>query len=201
MASVNGQTYLITGANRGMGKALLTTFLSRSDATVIAAVREPSSISAMALSSLQVGQGSRLITVKIDSSSETDAIAAVETLQSRYGITRLDTVIANAGIGTYYGPAISTTAAQLQEHITVNAIGPLLLFQAVNPLLEKSPRPKFIVIGSPNGSIGGMENYPYPMFAYGASKAIAHYLIRKIHLEHEGLIAFAIDPGYVGTLI
>lgn len=40
-----------------------------------------------------------------------------------------------------------------------------------------------------------MEDSPFPMFAYGASKAPAHYLTRKIHCESPGLIAFVVDPG------
>ena len=40
-----------------------------------------------------------------------------------------------------------------------------------------------------------MEKRPVPMGAYGVSKTAAHYLVRKIHFENEGLIAFAVDPG------
>lgn len=40
-----------------------------------------------------------------------------------------------------------------------------------------------------------MEQRPAPFGAYGASKAMAHYLVRKIHSEHENLTAFAADPG------
>ena len=73
--------------------------------------------------------------------------------------------------------------------------GPFLLFQAVYPLLEKSSHPKFVLVGTPVGSIGGMEKQSRPMFAYGASKAMAHYFVRKIHFEHKDIIAFAVDPG------
>lgn len=45
-----------------------------------------------------------------------------------------------------------------------------------------------------------MEKRPVPMSAYGVSKAAAHYLVRKIHFENEGLIAFALDPGSVPKL-
>ena len=72
-----------------------------------------------------------------------------------------------------------------------------MLFQAFNSLLKKSQHPMFVLIGSPNGSIGGMEKYPYPTFAYGASKAMAHYIVRKIHFEDGDINAFALDPGYV----
>lgn len=45
------------------------------------------------------------------------------------------------------------------------------------------------------GSIGGMEERPFPAYAYGASKALAHYTARKIHFTHENIISFALDPG------
>ena len=86
-------------------------------------------------------------------------------------------------------------AAQVQEHISINAVGSLVLFQAVLPLLQKASQPKFVVMGSALGSIGGMEKRPFPMSAYGVSEAAVHYLIRKIHFENKQLIAFAVDPG------
>ena len=104
-------------------------------------------------------------------------------------------MIANAGIGSDYSTALDLKVTPLKEHIAVNTIGPLALFQAFFPLLQKSIQPKFVYISSPLASIGGMEQRPFPMAAYGASKAAMNYFIRKIHFENEGLVSFAIDPG------
>ena len=52
-------------------------------------------------------------------------------------------------------------------------------------------------MGSAIGGIGAMEKRPAPIFAYGASKAMAHYLVRKVHFENERITVFAIDPGQV----
>ncbi|MCJ1396574.1 hypothetical protein MMC18_009465 [Xylographa bjoerkii] len=199
MASTTTRTYLITGANRGIGKGLVMTYLSRPSTIVIAGVRDPLSASSKALHELPVGHGSKVIVVKIDSSSETDAATAMKKLQSVHNINRLDVVIANAGIAGHLKTVAEQTVAELQEHITVNAIGPLVLFKAVYPLLKASAEPKFVVVGSPMGSIGGMESRPYPALAYGASKAMVHYITRKIHLENEWLVAFVLDPGFVQT--
>ncbi len=54
---------------------------------------------------------------------EKDSLDAVQTLQSEHGITQIGTVIANAGIGTHYGPILGATASQVQEHVAVNGIG------------------------------------------------------------------------------
>ena len=214
-------TYLITGANRGrslethadnktqlpqanilrlgIGQGLVAAYLSRPNTTVIAGVRDPSHPTAKALSDLPKGASSSLITVKIDSASPTDAAAAIESLQNKYHIFSLDTVIANAGISATkaFGPVANMKVDDVKEHVNVNAIGPLLLFQATLPLLRKAVHGlgKFVFVSSPIGSIGAMEQRLYPMPAYGASKAMANYLTRKVHFEHEDLVAFAIDPG------
>ena len=113
-----------------------------------------------------------------------------------YQITKIDTVIANAAVqNQIFAPVATVDIAQVQEHISINTIGTLVLFQSVLPLLQKASQPKFVLLGSPLGSISGMEKRPVPAAAYGVSKAAAHYLVRKIHFENEGLIAFATDPG------
>ena len=133
--------------------------------------------------------------VKIDSLSENDAQEAVQTLTTKHGVKRIDTVIANAGIMSNYDKMEEVKPGVLREMVEVNGIAPLTLFQAVLPLLRGASQPKFVLIGSPMGSIAGMEKRPAPMGAYGASKAIAHYITKKIHAENEGLVAFVADPG------
>ncbi|KAK0621566.1 putative aflatoxin biosynthesis ketoreductase nor-1 [Bombardia bombarda] len=195
-------TVLITGANRGLGRALTTRYLARPATTVIAAVRDPSHPTAQSLASLPLGaDGSALITVKIEATSDTDAAAAVALLQRDHGITKLDVVVANAGFGTVYGDLSQAKIDDVRELYDINAIGPLRLFQAVRPLLEAegTERPRFVLIGTPIASIGAMEKSPFPMLAYGMSKAAAHYMTRKVHCESERLTAFVVDPGFAQT--
>ncbi len=208
-------TILITGANRGqkanhrfpvppsttatnvvvlgIGHALLATYLARPRTTVIAGVRDPNHATSRELLSLPKGSSSRLIVVKIDSASETDAAAAVRQLQSTHNITNLELVIANAGIAQRHSTVADTKPAEFLEHVAVNVGGPVLLFQAVLPLLHKGS--KFVTMSSSAGSIGGIELRPVPNAPYGASKAALNYITRKAHFEHEDLIIFPIDPG------
>ncbi|KAH9993466.1 hypothetical protein F4779DRAFT_623499 [Xylariaceae sp. FL0662B] len=172
-------TVLIMGANRG--RALATRFLLQSNTTVIAAVRRPEHSTSQSLSELPRGKSSKLITVKSDSVLDTDAHDAIKLLQTEHGIDKLTIVIANAGHGTVYGDLSQAPYVSLKL--------------SVRPLLEAGERPRFVLMGSPIASIGAMENSPYPTFAYGASKAAAHYLTRKVHCESPGVIAFVIDPG------
>ncbi|KAJ5276725.1 hypothetical protein N7524_002878 [Penicillium chrysogenum] len=191
--------YLITGASRGIGRGLTETFLARSNSTVIAAVRDPVVASSQSLQSLPKGESSRLIVVKVDSKSPTDPTAAIETLHSEHGIDHIDVVIANAGISEDFSTVHEVSIPVLHDHVEVNGYGPIYLYQAAYPLLKKSKKPTFVGVGSPIGSIGGMEQRPYPCAAYGPSKAILHWIVRKIHFENEEFVSFVADPGFVQT--
>ncbi|KAF2489381.1 NAD(P)-binding protein [Lophium mytilinum] len=187
---------LITGANRGIGHALTTEYLSRPHTTVIAAVRDPSKSNSKALVTLPKGTGSTLITIKIDSLAPTDAKTAVSTLPS--SISRIDLVIANAGV-TVFNPVLDITVDEYLYHQSINVVGPLVLFQATWPLLQKSVSPKFIVISSSLGSVKVGPEWGLPCGAYGASKASINYLTRRLHYEHEGLVALPVCPGWTQT--
>ncbi|KAL2847044.1 NAD(P)-binding protein [Aspergillus pseudodeflectus] len=193
--------YLITGANRGIGRGLIAALLSRPNITVIAAVRNPDAESSTSLAALPKAPESVLIIVQIDSQSPTDAATAVETLQTTHNITHIDVVIANAAVGNDYSPVRSVPLSVVREHVETNAYGPLVLYQAVYPLLIKSAKPIFVGVGSAMGTIGAMEQRPFPSAAYGPSKAMLHWIVRKIHFEEaeSGVVAFVADPGWVDT--
>ena len=167
---------------------------------MIAAVRDPSNSTSKSLSEIPKASSSVLILVKIDSSSPTDASTAVQELQSKHHLTSLDVVIANAAISANYPKVRDVTAEDIRQHIEINVIGTVWLFQAVLPLLEKSTQtPRFVGISSSVASIGGMQLRPFPNASYGTSKAALNFMIRKIHFEHTSLTAFPVDPGWVQT--
>lgn len=142
----------ISGANRGIGKGLLQRYLLQPNHVVIAANRDPSHTTSQSLNELPKSEGSRLIIVKVDASSETDAFEAVEQLQKSYGIDHLDLVIANAGMSNVWPTVAALKIADLQAHMEVMAYGVITLYQATRPLLKKSNKgPKFIPIGSKAG--------------------------------------------------
>lgn len=187
--------YLVTGGNRGIGFGLVSTLLKRPHTIVVATVRNITEEITKSLNALPTGHGSRVIIAKLDSLNDSDAKQVVERLQKEENVDKLDVVIANSGISKYYGPAVSTPISEVREHFEVNAAAPLLLFQAVWPLLEKSDAPKFVVISTCVASIGDMDQTPLAATAYGGSKVMLNYFVRKIHFENEKLTAFPIHPG------
>lgn len=193
-------TVLVTGANKGLGKGFVTKYLSRPNTTVIGSVRNPSSAEAKALNSLPKGTGSKLILVKIENTSDDDAVTAVSSLREQ-GIDHLDIVIANAGIFkiSAFVKVEEMKTFDLMEHFDVNAAGTVRLFQAVLPLLKQGNKPRFMALSTVVSTIGAMEHIPFSTPSYGASKAALNFLVKRIHVEHEDLIAFVVHPGAVST--
>ncbi|TFA98853.1 Short chain dehydrogenase [Trichoderma ghanense] len=191
--------YVITGGNRGLGLGLVRSLLARNDTTVIATVRNGEAASALTeeTAATHSGQGSTLLIAQLDFSTVRTPIAIRDAF--KFDIDHIDVLINNAG-GTF--PMVSaaeTTAHDLRAAFEVNTIAPLLVFQALWPLLKKSLRPKLIMMTSSVGSIAEME--PVPGGAYGPSKAAQNWLTRALHLEtkNSGLIAIALHPGWVQT--
>ncbi|GKT82253.1 aflatoxin biosynthesis ketoreductase Nor-1 [Colletotrichum tofieldiae] len=177
-------TYLITGANRGIGRGFVQRILQKPSTTVIAAVRDPSHPTSKALADLPKGPDTKLIVIKLDSAVETDAAAAVGQLREQ-GITSLDLVIANAGIAQGGTSALS-------------------LFQATADLLKasKTGSPKFVAVSTIVGSIGSQEiltNFPGTSSPYGASKAALNWFIRLLSFEEPWLTSWVFHPGLVET--
>lgn len=190
-------TIFITGANRGLGKGFLEAFLARPNHVVIAGNRGPNHATSKALFDLPKGEGSKLIVVKIDSTVESDAAAAVGELQTKHGVDHLDIVIANAGIALTFPSVAELKIPDLLRHLTTNTFAVVWLYQATLPLLRKSSNStaKWITLGS---AAGWLENqYPAPNAAYAPSKVAVHWLTNRMNGEEEKLTAFITDPGYV----
>lgn len=111
----------------GIGKGIVASILGRPDTVVIAAIRDLSNSSE--ISSLPTAPGSRLIIVKVDGKSPSDATIAIESLQSQ-GITHIDVLIANSGVLDQWGPVSEVKSQDLRDHFEINTIAPIALFQA-----------------------------------------------------------------------
>ncbi|KAI0914602.1 hypothetical protein F4824DRAFT_321953 [Ustulina deusta] len=189
---------LITGASRGLGKALAQRFLALPNHTVIAATRDPESAASKALSALPHGAGSGVIVTRYDAADGQSPFAVAEELQSEHGISHLDIVVANAAIAKVYPLARDVERADILEHVEVNALSVVSLFQATRHLLRKSSgEPIFAPVGSGAGSLGRQP--PVPNSAYGASKAMVFWYGIRINAEEEWLNTFVFDPGWVQT--
>lgn len=180
----------------GIGHGILATLLARPNNTLIAAVRDPEAALSKALHQLPKGKGSKLVVIKIDQAVFADAAAAIQSLD---GIECIDTVVANAAMADVCTNVVGTTADDVRRHMDVNLLGVLTLFQATEPLLKKSAKPKLVVLSSALGSATLCTAMPGPWFCYGVTKAALNYMVRRIHVENEWLAATVLQPGWVQT--
>ncbi|KAF4233505.1 hypothetical protein CNMCM6805_009162 [Aspergillus fumigatiaffinis] len=190
---------LVTGANRGIGRGLAAHYLAQPCTTVIETVRDISSGKAKDLSTLPKGRGCGLIIVQLSVDKQSSVAEAAAEIQTQHHIEHIDVVIANAGICNHWGPIQEMADLDVISHFEVNTLGPLRLFKAMAPLLQKASAPKFVYISMLLASISAIEQMPSLTAAYGMSKVAGNYLIKKLDAENKHLIALSIDPGLVQT--
>ncbi|PVH76553.1 NAD(P)-binding protein [Cadophora sp. DSE1049] len=182
----------LTLRTTGIGRGLLNHYITEPNNTIIAAVRDPNI--SQALLSLPKGTDTKIILVKVDSSSKTDPYTAMSTLQSQ-GISHIDVVISAAGIAKL-NTIEDTPLEEFEEMLMVNALSVMLLYKATLPLLRNAEKPaKFAFISAAAGSLNDMPKYPYPNVSYSASKALANVLVRKMGMENDWLVTLCIHPG------
>ncbi|KAF8962502.1 hypothetical protein BDZ97DRAFT_2076449 [Flammula alnicola] len=170
------KVYLITGANRGVGFAIVNELVSKHpEAIVFAGVRDPSK--AISLKELASNYPAKVEVLNFVAGDVAGNQALAKEIKEKYG--HVDVVLANAGISNYLGSAAENPVEILREHFEVNVTGMLILFQAVYDLLRASASPKFVPITSGAASLTAYINLPAGYTAYGVSKAGLNWLSRK----------------------
>ncbi|KAK7949583.1 aflatoxin biosynthesis ketoreductase nor-1 [Apiospora saccharicola] len=163
----------ISGVSRGIGRTLAETYLSKPNHTVIGSTRSGKDAD---LGAFPAADGSKVILVKIESTTLSDPEAAVKELTAA-GVDHVDVVIANAGLSPAVLPPAVADLEDAAQAFTVNTLGPWSLFKALLPLLEKSQNAKWVGITSAVASIGSMEAFgAHVAPAYGISKVGLNWL-------------------------
>lgn len=189
------RTTLVTGANRGLGLEFARQLLVRGD-HVVAACREPGR--ATALNSLAGEHPGRLHVLPLDVADARSRTAFAAELPLVLGDGgRIDLLLNNAGV-LHSGERFGTLGeAHLEHSFRVNAMGPLLLTQALAPLLAEGAR--VLNVSSRLGSIALTERFGTP--SYNISKAalnMATVLLAQA-LAQRGIAVIAVSPGWVRT--
>lgn len=132
---------------------------------------------------------------KLDNASTADAIALRGALLAPgSGISKIDILIANAGIGEPFDSVLEALIEALENFYQVNTLGPVRLYQQLwKDLLERSEEPKIALISSVLGSVMHLDSTPCR--GYEASKTAANYFFREIHLENEKIICLIFASG------
>ncbi|MCO5613588.1 hypothetical protein L7F22_067865 [Adiantum nelumboides] len=194
--------FLITGASRGIGFALVETLLARPNTTVIATVRDLNSPNVVKLYELLKAKASGLNVIKLDSAVPEDTVKSIEIISNQFQLDHIDVVIANAGNHNSQESAFMTDMTDnhnIRQAIEINTIAPLQLFQATRHLLLASKLPEFIIISSVAGSLQYAVNSIMSNLSYSLSKAAVNVVGIRIAQENNEIITLILSPGLVGT--
>ncbi|MGI8562370.1 MAG: SDR family NAD(P)-dependent oxidoreductase [Candidatus Dormibacter sp.] len=185
------KTAIITGAARGIGRAIAEAFV-KEGADVAVADLAPEDAVGELLGTLRSG-GRRVLYVRTDVSQEADVKAMVERVVGELG--RVDILVNDAGIFSQVF-LHEMTAEQWDKVISVNLRSVFLCTRYVLPQMLERGSGKIINVGSQLGQIGGPE-----MVHYSASKggviAFTKALAREVSAK--GVHVNAIAPGPILT--
>ena len=156
---LTGQVALITGANRGIGRAIALT-LAQQGAHIIAAARNQQTLDQI-VSEIK-GHGGKADAFAFDLTNEKSIEALVEKISAEFGC--LDILVNNAGL-THSALLEETTTQDFDRVMATNVRGPFILTRQCLPMLKQSNRGFIINISS----VVGVKGYP-KQSAYTASK-------------------------------
>ena len=178
--NIAGQTVLVTGANRGIGKALVEALLQRGVEKVYAGVRDPSTLD---------NADPRVVPIKLDITKPTEIAAAAKQAQD---VTLL---INNAGIATP-GTFSLATEDDVRQDMEVNYYGTLAVIRAFLPVLKAQSAAAIVNVAS----IAAFANLPL-IAGYSASKTAVFSLSQGLRTElaPEKIDVFTVNPGPIDT--
>lgn len=208
----DGRIALVTGANQGVGLQVAKELVANGH-TVLLGSR---SLERGETAAKEIGPGA--IALQLDVTDRASIAAAAERIRAEFG--RLDLLVNNAAISNTRKQQLSLSLqdyanislasnASLDEMRAVwetNVFGVLAVYQAMLPLLRKSPNARIVNVSSGVGSltINADPTFPYHKFfgpIYPASKTAlnAITLAMMIELESTGIKVNLVSPGFTKT--
>lgn len=182
-----GRVWFVTGASRGIGRAVAEAALARGD-RVAATARDPHT-----LDELAAAHGDAVLPLRLDVTDREAAFAAVHAATERFG--RLDVVVNNAGRGLF-GYVEEITPDQLRAQLEVNLLGVLHVTQAALPVLRAQGSGHVVQVSSSSGVAAwpGLGGYSASKWALeGLTEALAQ------EVAGFGLRVTLVEPGPVDT--
>ena len=179
-------TWLVTGANRGIGLQFARTLSARGE-RVVGTARRPERAAELA----QTGARVEVLDVGDD--------ASVAALAKSLAGQPLDVLVLSAAIGEA-GPAVDRlVAVDVERTLNVDAVGAVRVTTALLPNLRAGKRRTIVALSSGLGSID--RNSEGGWIAYRMAKAALNMFVRSAasELARERFLCVLIDPGWVRT--
>jgi NAD(P)-dependent dehydrogenase (short-subunit alcohol dehydrogenase family) len=190
--SLAGRVSVVTGANRGIGRALVTA-LAEAGSDVVLLVRDPQGAQPVVTELAALGVRAAAVGADVTITEQVEA-AVAETLAT---MGRVDVLVNNAG-ACIHKAALDVTPQEWREVLDVNVNGVWNCAQAFGREMVSQGSGVIINVGSMSGQI---VNRPQWQPAYNTSKAAVHHLTRSLAAEWapHGVRVNALAPGYIAT--
>lgn len=197
---MSGQTYFITGTNRGIGLELVKQLLQDPSNHVIATLRRVDDIPEST-----VTKNPKLTILRLDynmDDPETQYNALSQELAALD--VGIDVFIANAAKNDATTNVLDSSIEQYLNFFRINTLGPVQTFKILKPFMLKKKTRKVVFTSSILGSIGGFPDFlskHYPCAPYSLSKAGLNLLGKELSFElaNEGFIVINYHPGLINT--
>ncbi len=187
----NGDVALITGASRGIGRAIALCF-AREGARTVLTGRDIDRLERVAREIKAAGGDAA--TLSLDVTRYDEAALAVEEVIATWG--RIDVLVNNAGVITYDTPLWATTMDQWDEVMNTNLRGMHLVSRAVVPHMMQREGGVIINVGSSSGRRPDSQYGAYATSKWG----VVGYTVSLAHsLQPYGIRVNGINPDWVDT--
>lgn len=199
--SLADRTALVTGANRGIGRAIAEG-LAALGATVLVGARDRDAADVVVDAIRVAGGTAHPLVVDVADSASVDAAAADVSDRA------IDILVNNAAIKLEHHPSPPSRASltDVRATLDVNVIGTIRMIQAMLPPLLQSDRPRIVNLSSGLGSLTyattpGSKYQERPLVSYSTSKAAVNMVTVLFANEFRDtpLRINAVDPGPVNT--
>jgi 3-oxoacyl-[acyl-carrier protein] reductase len=191
MFRLDGKVALVTGASRGIGRAIAETLARQGARTVVAYASQQAAADELVASLGSSGAEAEAVQLDVTDSARVDAVVA--DVVQRHG--KLDILVANAGV-SIDGLMLRLKDEELDRMLAVNLRGALACTRAALKSMVRARAGRVVFISSVIGEMGNAGQT-----GYAATKAAMLGAARSLAREvgSRGITVNAVAPGFIET--